>query len=99
MSADDGGTATGKKTKAGAFDVRVIIGSLLGLYGVVLVIVGLVNGRGTGIAPHADPDRLNLFVGICLLIGAAAFIIWARVRPIIVPVEEGTVEAKRAGGH
>ena len=39
---DQPGTAAGKKA-AGAFDVRNMIAALIGFYGVVLVVVGLVD--------------------------------------------------------
>jgi hypothetical protein len=99
MSANEQGTTAEKKVKAGALDVRVIIGGLLGIFGAVLFVTGLVNGSGSGAPPHADPDHLNLYVGIALLVAAIFFIGWSRLRPLLVPVEEGTVEAKRAGGH
>jgi hypothetical protein len=99
MPANEQGTTTEKKVSAGALDVRVIIGGLLGVFGIVLLITGLVNGTGSGKPPHADPDHLNLYVGIGLLVAALFFIGWSRLRPLLVPVEEGTVEAKRAGGH
>jgi len=99
MSSTQQGTTAEKKVKAGALDVRVIIGGLLGLFGIVLLITGLVSGSGSGKPPHADPDHLNVYVGIALLLAALFFIGWSRLRPLLVPVEEGTVEAKRAGGH
>lgn len=99
MSANEQGTPTQTKVKAGALDVRAVIGSLLGLYGIVLLITGLVRGVGSGKPPHADPDHLNVYVGIALLVAALFFIGWSRLRPLLVPVEEGTVEARRAGGH
>ncbi len=98
MSANEQGTPP-KQVKAGALDVRVIIGGLLGLFGAVVFVTGLVNGSGSGKPPHSDPDHLNIYVGIGLLLAAAFFIGWSRIRPLLVPVEEGTVEAKRAGGH
>lgn len=99
MSSTRQGTTAEKKVKAGALDVRVIIGSLLGLFGAVLLVTGLVNGSSNDDPPMSDPDHLNLYVGIALLLAALFFIGWSRLRPLLVPVEEGTVEAKRAGGH
>ena len=41
MSTDENGS--GKRHAAGAFDVRNVIAALIGFYGVVLVVVGLVD--------------------------------------------------------
>ncbi len=87
-----------ERVKSGAFDVRSIIGTLLGVFGVILLVTALVKGKG-GTPPHGDPDWLNLYVSIGLLLAAAVFIVWARVRPLLVPVEEGTIEAQHGSGH
>src|SRR3954451_100033 len=62
--------------KAGAFDIRTFIGTLLGIYGVILVLVALFN---------SDGREINLPTGICLIVGSAIFIGWARWRPVVVP--------------
>lgn len=80
-----------KRHTAGAFDIRNVIGALLGLYGLVLTVLGLASddsGRKTG-----DIDA-NLWAGIALLVVAGAFIAWARIRPIV--VDEEAVAAKRS---
>jgi hypothetical protein len=71
----------GRRT-AGAFDIRNIIGVLLGIYGVALVLAGI----------FADPEdektggvNANLWTGLALAAAAAIFLIWARMRPIMVP--------------
>lgn len=99
MSSTGQSTPAEKTVKAGALDVRVIIGALLGLFGVVVFVTGLVTGAGSGKPPHSDPDHLNIYVGIGLIAASLFFLAWSRIRPLLVPVEEGTVEAKRAGGH
>jgi len=72
-----------KKTKktAGALDVRNIIGTLIGVYGVILVVLGIFSGST---APKAGDVNANLYAGLGLLVGAAVFLIWARVRPLVV---------------
>lgn len=62
--------------KAGAFDIRTFIGALIGIYGVVLVVTGLFS---------SDGRTINLTAGVSMVVGAAAFLVWARVRPIVVP--------------
>jgi hypothetical protein len=72
-----------QKHDAGAFDVRNIIAALIGLYGVVLVIVGLVDYSHAAKAKTGNVNA-NLWAGIVMVVVAAAFAAWARIRPIVV---------------
>lgn len=74
-------TTTGKKT-AGAFDIRTFIGSLLGLYGIILTLMGLFGDKAL---EKTGGVNANLWTGLALLAVAAGFILWARLRPIVVP--------------
>jgi drug/metabolite transporter (DMT)-like permease len=81
-------TDTTSKKTAGAFDVRNIIGALLGIYGVILVVMGLFGDTDPASpdAPSGGGDvNANLWAGLGLLVVAAVFLIWSRVRPIVVP--------------
>lgn len=96
-------TETGAHS-AGAFDIRNIIGSLLGIYGVVLLLAGLFADTASA---KTGGVNANLWTGIALAVAAAIFLVWARVKPIIVPAhvepvaEDPTRPAPRrhAGGH
>jgi len=69
---------------AGAFDIRNIIGGLIGLYGVVLTVMGIFGdeeGDKTG------DVNASLWAGLVMLVIGVGFLIWARVRPVIVPPE------------
>ncbi len=70
-----------KKT-AGALDVRNIIGILMAVYGVILLAMGLFSDSE---APLSADINSNLYAGLALLAVAAVFLIWARLRPIVVP--------------
>ena len=70
--------------QARGFDVRTIIGSLLGLYGVVLTVMGLFATSQEELA-RADGVNLNLWTGLALLATAAVFLVWVRLRPLVVP--------------
>jgi hypothetical protein len=70
--------------RAGAFDIRTFIGSLIGIYGVVLVIVGLVDNSQKQLA-KTDDLNINLVAGIGMILLAAFFLIWARLRPVVIP--------------
>jgi hypothetical protein len=84
MSEQENGT---KVVSAGAFDVRSIIGGLLGLYGVILTVTGLWFTDAEEKA-KVDGENLNLWVGIGLIVFAALFIGWVVLRPLKVPVPE-----------
>ncbi|MDQ6686397.1 MAG: myelin proteolipid family protein [Actinomycetota bacterium] len=76
------GSKTGKP-RASVFDIRNIIGALLFIYGVVLLIVGLV-GTSAAEKTRAGGVNANLWVGIALAVVGALFIVWAVTRPIVV---------------
>ena len=76
-----------KVVSAGAFDIRSIIGGLLGLYGLILMVVGLWFTEASD-KVKADGENLNLMVGIGLLVFAALMILWVVLRPLKVPVPE-----------
>jgi hypothetical protein len=79
--------------RAGLFDIRFIIGALIGTYGVILVISGLFTSDKQ--LEKADGLNINLYAGIGMVVVAVAFGVWARVRPIVVPAD---VEAADDGG-
>jgi drug/metabolite transporter (DMT)-like permease len=70
-----------------AFDVRTVIGLLLGIYGVVLVVTGLVDTSEAELA-KSDGVNVNLWAGIGLVVAALVFLAWVRLRPLEVPVED-----------
>jgi hypothetical protein len=94
----------GPRKTAGAFDIRNIIGLLLGIYGVVLLLAGFFldpeEGKTGGV-------NANLWTGLGLAVAAAVFLTWARLRPIVVPehVEPAATDptrpgpTRRGGGH
>jgi drug/metabolite transporter (DMT)-like permease len=84
MSDTTKGTRAGAPRKAGAFDIRVFIGALLGIYGVILVLAGLF-GTSEDDLDRAGGTNVNLWTGIGLVIFSACFIAWARLRPVVVP--------------
>lgn len=80
-----------KVTTAGAFDIRNLIGALMGFYGLVLLVMGIWFTDSQEKA-KVNGENLNLQVGIGLLVFGVLMIGWALLRPLRVPVEEGTRE-------
>ena len=74
--------------KTGAFDIRIVIAALVGIYGLVLTILGLVEKQAE--IDKAAGININLWGGIGMLVFTALFVLWARLRPIVVPVEESS---------
>lgn len=68
------------------FDLRYVIGALLGVYGVVLVVRGLLDGPAE--LARAAGLSINLWTGIGLLVVAAVFLVWGLTRPLGIDVEE-----------
>lgn len=82
---------------AGLLDIRNIIGALLAVDGLILLLAGL----------FADTEEdktggvnANLWAGIVLLVVGIVFIVWARVRPVVVPDDfEAEHDEERPAGH
>jgi hypothetical protein len=66
---------------ANRFDIRRIIGGLFALYGVVLVITGIVGSHA--VKTKAAGINIDLWTGIAMLLFAAFMIAWALLRPVI----------------
>jgi len=82
--------------RAGIFDIRNIIGALLGIDGLIILLVGIFG--------DAEEDKTggvnaNLWTGLGLAVAAAVFLGWARWRPIVVPehVEPAEPDPTRPG--
>ncbi|MGI5128919.1 hypothetical protein ACQEVB_19095 [Pseudonocardia sp. CA-107938] len=62
------------------FDLRTVIALLFGVFGLLLVIIAITD------TPQAELDKsgglhMNLWSGIVMLVVAAAFFLWMRLRP------------------
>lgn len=66
------------------FDIRTIVGALLGLYGIVLIIVGAVKNGAADLA-RSGGWNINLWSGIAMAIVAVVFLAWVRLRPAPIP--------------
>ena len=69
------------------FDIRLIVGGLLSLYGVILLITGLVDRHPS----KSSGLHLNLWTGLGMLVVGLLMLGWMRWRPLDAP-EPGEVE-------
>jgi putative Mn2+ efflux pump MntP len=74
-------------TRTSAFDIRLIIALLAGVYGLVLTILGLFVTNDAEIKKSAGVN-INLWTGLVLLVVCGLFVLWTRLRPLRVPVPE-----------
>jgi hypothetical protein len=72
--------------KVNLFDIRMVIGALLGIYGVVLVIMSFTTSDSD--LAKVSGVNANLWVGLGLLAFAIFFGAWAVLRPIVVDEEQ-----------
>ncbi|MEU0874742.1 hypothetical protein [Nocardia brasiliensis] len=73
------------------FDIRTIVGALLGSYGVILVITGLVHNTAAEQAKTGGVN-VNLWSGIGMAVVAVLFLAWAMLRPVAVPEQAPAAE-------
>ena len=82
MSENTSQTSGSKKRTAGALDIRNIIGGLLGVYGVILVLMGLFGDKELD---KTGDVNANLWAGLAMLVVAVVFLAWAKLKPVVVP--------------
>ena len=78
-------TSTDRPHKAGAYDVRNVIGGLIGFYGIVLLLVAIF---GNDAGDKTGGVNANLWAGLGMVVFGIGFVLWSRLRPVVV-----------AGGH
>jgi glucose uptake protein GlcU len=78
--------------RAGAFDIRLIIALLLGVYGLVLTVMGIWFTTDADRAKAAGVN-INLWAGIGMLVFSALFILWATTRPLLVTPPSDAVDS------
>ena len=89
LDAPDPDEQRGQRHTAGAFDIRNFIGALLGLYGLILTLLGIFGDKAYDRTGNVNA---NLYAGIVLLVMSAFFIVWARIKPIVVPAHVEPVD-------
>jgi hypothetical protein len=64
------------------FDIRLLIGGLFTLYGVMLTIAGFFTSDTA--RQKASGININLWLGIGMLILGLLFLLWHRLRPLVI---------------
>lgn len=96
MSSTTSSSTSTSRHSAGLFDVRNIFAALMGIYGIVLFIMGLVNFTDVD-KERADGFNLNLWCGLGMFIFAVLMALWAYTRPIV--VDEVELERQKAASE
>ena len=83
------------------FDLRRIIGALFVVYGLIVLIVGLVDLGGDNETKMTGGIQINIWTGIGMLVLGGLFFLWDRLAPVpaedIVKNLEREEDAKAAG--
>lgn len=81
MTLTESPDTTKSKRPSKAFDVRLIISALFGLYGLTLTSIGLFTTTPADVAKAAGLN-INLWTGVGMLAFTALVMTWALLRPI-----------------
>ncbi|MEV5597365.1 hypothetical protein [Streptomyces sp. NPDC052496] len=73
-------------TAARLFDIRLIIGGLFTLYGVIVMIAGFTVSDAD--LKKAEDININLWTGLGMLLLGLFFLAWLKLRPAVPPTAE-----------
>lgn len=76
------------------FDLRYLIGGIMTLYGLILVVVGFTDGSSQ--LAKASGIRINLWMGLLMVVVGVFFLVWARLRPLLVEGPSAAAKAEAA---
>jgi hypothetical protein len=80
-------------TRTSAFDIRLIIALLTGVYGIVITILGLFVTSDEEIQNKSAGVNINLWAGLGLIVISILFGLWVRLRPLRIPEHQENEEA------
>ena len=93
-------TSTSSQTGSAAaklFDIRILIGALFTVYGVVLIIAGVFASAAE--KAKASGVNINLWTGIGMLIVGVLFLLWWRLQPLKPSSEPADTERSTASAQ
>ncbi len=76
----DNSSNTPKSAAAKLFDIRLLIGGLFTLYGVMLTVAGFFTSDSD--KHKASNLNINLWLGIGMLVLGLLFLLWRRLSPL-----------------
>lgn len=76
----DGDEIERRSAAARLFDVRLVIGGLFVVYGVIVALLGLFDGAAE--IDKAEGVRINLWMGLAMLALGGLFLLWRWWRPL-----------------
>ena len=82
---------TQRSRRAAAFDIRLVIALLMGVYGIVLTVLGIGFTTDEEITRSAGVN-INLWAGLGMVVVAALFSLWTWLRPLRVPEPDEPAE-------
>jgi hypothetical protein len=82
------------QSTAGVFDIRNIIGGLIGVYAIILLLMGIFGDEESD---KTGGVNANFWAGLVMVVIAGAFLVWAWLRPVRVPDQPEQVTGQDAG--
>lgn len=81
------------------FDVRLVIGGLFIVYGVIVTLLGVFDSPDE--ITKAEGVRINLWMGLVMLALGGLFLLWRWWRPLQIgaPAPDSDDGDRRPGGH
>jgi hypothetical membrane protein len=73
----------GKRKVARLFDVRLVIGGLFTIYGVIVTLIGVFDNHSE--IQKAQGVRINLWMGLGMLAVGLLMLLWLRLNPLPIP--------------
>ena len=91
-------TDVGESAASKLFDLRVLIGGLFTLYGVLLTVAGFFTSDAE--IQKAAGINMNLWLGIGMLVLGLIFLLWVRLAPLTHEADPNPTDRRQApGGH
>jgi hypothetical protein len=81
-----------RSAAARLFDVRRVIGGLFIVYGVIVTLIGLFDDPAE--IEKAEGVRINLWMGLAMLVLGGPFLLWQRLNPTKAPTREELAAAR-----